>query len=192
MGTLNISQGTTLDFVSVILWHAKYKGSVNVMSVCAQTWLHIISGTACLAIWVINSPLITVGTEAAVMHGSVPWLREGWSLWTPGGALHPWGFHFCVSSCFFDRDYRGRQGYFHLNLFLARWKYIHVFLKDEAFSARGAWWWTCPVSFPERVSLTEESRFLCSVTFHLGIQRALFITPFRKYTHTKSIMFFLA
>lgn len=37
--------------------------------------------------------------------------------------------------------------------------------------------WMLPASFLERISLTEESCFLCSVTFHLGIQKALFITP---------------
>lgn len=102
------------------------------------------------------------------------------------------GFLFCVSLCrFFDEDCRGHRGYFHFSVFLARWKYIRVFLKDEVFSASSAERMNVPHFLPERTSLTEESCFLCSVTSHLGIQRALFITPLLEI-HTKLLDFLLS
>lgn len=48
-----------------------------------------------------------------------------------------------------------------------------------------------PLSLPERTSLAEESCFLCSITSHLRIQRALFITPFLGI-HTKMLNFLLS
>lgn len=102
------------------------------------------------------------------------------------------GFLFCVSLCrFFDEDCRGHRGYFHFSVFLARWKYIRVFLKDEVFSASSAERMNGPHFLPERTSLTEESCFLCSVTSHVGIQRALFITPLLE-SHTKLLDFLLS
>lgn len=54
--------------MSVRLWHAKYKGSVDVMNVCVKMWFQIICEIAFWIIWVINSNLITLEMEAVVMY----------------------------------------------------------------------------------------------------------------------------
>lgn len=121
--------------------------------------------------------------KVIVMHFNVKWV--------PGGVQHLGDFLVCVSSCDFDEDYRRHRGCLHLNVFLARWKYIHVFLKEEVFSASSAERMNAPCFLSWKNQLDRRIPLLVLSHFSSWNSKSIIYNP-PSWKFTKNISFLLS